>query len=378
MEEKELKEKRKYRFIITLLFTLLLFATAYIFHDKLAVKKDDQKKDNNSSVVEKSINPELADTILFANNGGKSLVAVTSNGKQIDIFNLDENKYEAFYYDYDVEEKVIYISLVDKARKHYIGFIDLKEGNQNYKVKMLKEFDDDKDYFWSIDAYIAKINNYIFVADKGIYKYNIKEDKLEKTDIFNDNRAIWFTKYKSNLIYQFDDDVYMLDVNTNEKNKILSNGTIGYVYRDKLIYYQHKDSTGDETGDKYYIFDINTKDKKVISKEFGIQESDKDFIIPFGDKLYSFDGLDLNVFDGNNINKFYSFTCNDFDGIIEKCTERELSTINTFFKSSNNTLIMIFGDVFDGEAYYVEFNLDTKKVVNNDDDKSYFSEYYLQ
>ena len=106
MEEKELKEKRKYRFIITLLFTLLLIATAYIFHDKLAVKKDDQKNDNNSGVVEKTINPELADTILFANNGGKSLVAVTSNSKQIDIFNLDENKYEAFYYDYDVEEKV--------------------------------------------------------------------------------------------------------------------------------------------------------------------------------------------------------------------------------------------------------------------------------
>ena len=245
MEEKEIKEKRGNRLIIIVLSILLLFALVYIVYDKLSSKEDNKnERNNNSKVVENTINPELENAILFANNVENDLIAVTSDGNQVNIFNYDENKYSSFY-DYDEEEKVIYISLVDKDRKHYIGLIDLKKGNQNYKVEILKEFDDDKEYFWYTNARIAKVDNYIFIAGKGIYRYDIKEDKLEKTSIFNDNRLIWFTKYKSNLLYQFGDDIYILNVKTNEKDLILSNASLGYVYNDKLIYYQHKDSTGE-------------------------------------------------------------------------------------------------------------------------------------
>ena len=160
--------------------------------------------------------------------------------------------------------------------------------------------------------------------------------------------------------------------NKGESKKIITEGSIGFVYHNQLIYYQ-------DSEEKYYMYNFDKNITKPVSNIIGAGALDVDYIVPIDDKLYTFNGLDLYVYDGDKINKYHSFTCNDFKDLIPKCTEKGiLVAINSIDKSSTNSLMLGFGDVVDGELYVALFNLDTKKLTLVEDGGYYSSTYYVK
>ena len=366
MAEKKLEKRKNVEILVlSIIVVILLGIIIYL----LNIKKDNNNEpsNNSSNVVEKSINSELENVVSFAKKDDTTLIAITGDGKEITIF--DKKSYYEFYYDYDNEEKIIYLSLFENDKKRLIGLIDLKKGNGKYDIKILKELDNNDEYFYYGAANITKINNYIFFGNKTIFRYDLTDNKIENMNISSKNRYIWFDKYKSNLLYQFDKDIYMLDVNTKKSSKILSNSSLGYVYNNKLVYYLEDNNS--ENGNRYYIYDFITKNIQQISNYFGRQSLNKDYIIPFKDKLYSFnEGLDLYVFEDNKLNKFYTLSCDDFNEIINDCNNNKILTgIFDFVKISDSNILLYLG-------YVVSFNINTKKVEEVKESYNYYSDVY--
>ncbi len=410
MENNVVKTNKNMILIIVFLIVLLLIIVGLVCYQQLF------KKDNNTSKVDgkdstevvdnnvdKAINPELDNAILFARKNEVELVAITSDGREIPIYDfshgfyVDDNKViidssnnSVFYFDYDQDEKNIYLFLYGSKSEKYLALIDLKNGNGNYKPEIITKVDWSDNEMTALGngygyAYIAKIDNVIYFSNSIIFKYDMQSKKIEKTDIKNESRGMWLSKNKSYLIYNDDSNIYTLDTKTNKSEKIISHASPAYIYNGKLVY--QSEGMMDDNGEKdeddlgYYLYDFNTGERKRITNYFGRAKLDKEFVIPFGDTIYSFDGLKLYGYNGNEIEEKYSFTCNDFTGIIDNCTTEILSSINNMVKTSDESVLMEFGDDFDGgELYYVEFNINTKMVtpVESRNTDQYLNEYYLK
>ena len=405
MENVVKEESKKKNLIIGVLIVLLLIAVGFICYEQFL------KKDNDTNKIEEKDSTEIVDTnkseldnaILFAKKDGTKLVAITSDGKEISIYDfshgvnvngssvvVDPSRDSGFYFDYDQDEKVLYLFLQGSNDDKYLAVIDLKNGKGNYKPEIITkvELSDSElsgDNAYGGNAYIAKIGNTIYFSNTTLYKYDIQSKKYEKTDIKSNGRTMWLLKNKSNLIYNDNMDIYILDTITNKSTKILSDGSQAYIYNGKLVYYYDGNSKtagklNEDTYESYYLYDFNTSKKEKITNYIGIGQVDKEYIIPYGDTMYSFKGLKLYGYNGNKIEEKYSFTCNDFTGIIDKCTNEKLGSINNFVKISNDSMLITFGDDYEGELYNVEFNLNTKKTmsVSNRETNQYSSEYYLR
>lgn len=374
---------KKKRIIIYILIVLIIISSfigivGYIY----SVKSNNNSNELNDGIVNNSNSTitqskiiytdlklskeELDDIIKFFNNHNGQLMANTSDGKEITIFKINrEDKFSYdFHYDYDEIEKVIYVSLIDDNGKRYIGSIDLNEKLLN--VKIIKMIDDNSNYFNSGPAYITKIDNYIYISSRGIYKYDIKNDVLEEMNIFSNRRYIWSKKYNSYLLYQLDNDIYMLNVKDNQSSKILSDSDLGYIYNDKLVYLDEKYKTNNSLG-IYSLYDFNTKNSIEISKNIGTGTLDKEYIIPFGDDLFSFYNLSLYKYNGKDIEKVYTFKCSDIHNVFDECTNDDI-LIYSFSKISKNIILLNIGDGY--YNYNLKFDLDKGKIIPGSDIES--------
>ncbi len=372
MEEN--KNSNKIAVVAIVVFMIFAFMGGFVAYKK-AMKENNKSVDNGSELnkTESLINSDLADAVLFAKKDNTKLVAIKSNGEEKLIYDFSD----AFYYDYDQSENVIYLFLMNNNEKS-LASIDLNNGNGDYKLETIKKIDlsdSQLGFNMSEPAYIAKIGKNIYFSIRELYKYDIEAKSYETMNISSEKRVMWLFKHENSLIYNIGSGIYALDTLTNKSVNILSNAGHAYVYNDKLVYRNYDDSS-------YYLYDFVSGEKQKITNFVGTDTVDKEYVIPFADGIYSFSGLSLYRYKDNNIEKVHTFTCVDFSAVMENCKSSNLQDISNFVKISSDSLIIILGDYeYDpDETFTFEFNLSTKKATtaNGRDANQYLNEYYLK
>lgn len=372
MEEN--KNSNKIAVVAIAIFVIFALMGGFVAYKK--VMRENNESANNESKPNKNeslINPELADAVLFAKKDNTKLVAIMANGDEKLIYNFSND----FYYDYDQNENVIYLFLINNSEK-FLASIDLKDRNGNYKLETIKKVDlsdSQLGFNMSEPAYIAKIGNNIYFSIRELYKYDIETKNYEAMNISSEKRTMWLLKHETSLIYNIGSDIYVLNTLTNKSVNILSNAGQAYVYNNQLVYRNYDDSS-------YYTYDFVSGEKQKITNLVNDDTMDKEYIIPFADGIYSFSGLSLYRYKDNNIEKIHTFTCVDFSDVMKNCKISDLQDISNFVKISSNSLIIILGDyVYDpDETFTFEFNLSAKKVTaaNGRNVNQYLNEYYLK
>ncbi len=327
----------------------------------------------NTNIINTKLNEELKNTISFAIKNEENLIAITSDGKEVTVY--DGRYGNKFYYYYD-NDSAIYLSIIDGEKKNVVGKIDLAKGNNTYDLEVLfsKKLDNYS------PAYITKIGNKLYLALMELYEYNLDTKEFNKLGIKSPKRYMSIAVLDNILYYHTMDGVYAYNVDTKETKEITKDGSVAYTYKDKFIYYYDGGTNGeyDESKDlSYYLYDPKTNDKTRITELFGMQTLDKEYVIPFDNKFYSFNYFTLKEFDGNQIKDAYTFSCDDFKDTIKDCEPYSLGSINEIVKVSNDTLWIEFGNEMDAIFYYYTFNLNTKKITKVDSADSYSSIQYV-
>lgn len=327
----------------------------------------------NNSVENDKVNKELKNTISFAIKGEKKLIAITSDGKEVEIY--DGRYGNRFYYYFD-NESTIYLSIIDGEKKNVIAKIDLDKGDGKYEVDVLTSQKLDNYY----PAYINKIGDKLYLALMELYEYDLDTKEFSKLNIKSPKRYMSIASLDNLLYYHTKDGVYSYKPETKEIKEITKQGTVGYTYNDKFIYYYDGGSNGryDENKDlSYYSYDPKTNNIVKITNMLGVQSLDKEYVVPFGDKFYSPKYFSLYEFDGKEIKEFYTFSCDDFKDIIENCNTYDLGGINNLVKISNDSLWLEFGNEMDAIFTYVTFNLNTKKLTKVNSTEDYTAIQYV-
>lgn len=408
-------------FIIVLVVAVLGIGGTLYFYNKSLNKGNEVKvntnendndnnnvvKDNNTQEEENNvnsrINSELKDAISFTIKDQKEIIAFTSDGKEILIYDFSKSKINYngkvvsfpasiisnIHYDYDDVENILYLFLVASNSDKFIVSIDLKKGNGNYVPEIITKIELTNAQLsggeaFGGDAYITKVGNNIYFSHKYLFKYDLQSKKMENMNISSEGKVMKITKYNSNIIYNNNDDIYVLDLSSGKSTKILSNSNIAFMHNNSLIYYFLGDNfrTGkinESTDDSYYYYDLNNNTKQKISNLIGTQFSYDEYIIPFNNEIYSFNGLNLYKY-GKQLELVHTFICDDFSGIIDNCTSDKINVINDFLKISKNEMLLKFGNEYAGETFNVIYNIDTKKVINsnNREASQYLMDYYLK
>ena len=380
--------------ILVLLITLIVIClVGYVVYAKFLKEEPKVPTDNNNTQEGGNSNEvvETNDVISFAKKDQKLLVSFTSNGSETLIYDFNnelkyndevislKNGYGEFHYDYDKDENTIYVFLVDESNKKYLISINLSDESNTPKViaKLDKEISGNHAY------YVAKIGKSIYLSYMELYRYDIDNNQVFKMNIASNNRIMWALKNNSNLIYNIDQDIYMMDSN-NQSTLIIPNSRQAFVYNNKLIYFYEGEGHGtvginQDADNKYYVYDFTNSNKTLITKFVGVQSSGKEYVVPFNDGLYSFEGRNLNKY-SNSIELVHTFTCDDFDGVIDDCTEIKLNNINEIVKISDSKMLMIFGNEYEGELFSVIYDLKNQKVIKDGTHTAYqyLEEYYVE
>ena len=381
-EEKSLKEKNNTsKVVIIFLVLIFIFTLGYVAYNNF-LKNSNSSSDNDNEEVDASTDNKKDEIISFAIKNRNSIVAFTSSGSENiiydfsnsikyndEIISLKENRGEFHYY-YDESSNIIYVFLLSDNGEKYLISVDLNIDDDNYIPEIITKLDNE--ISGNHAYYIVKIDNSIYFSYNNLYKYDINSKKVEKTDITSNKRIMWLLKYDNKLIYNNNQDIYVLNISNNESTKIASGSVPAYVYKNFLIYQNDSEFV-------YYSYDLTNNSVKKISNTYGVQSIGTDYAIPFNDGIYSFEHLNLYRYD-NQIEKVYTFTCNDFTNIISECTDAKLNSINEIIKISDNKMSIIFGNSYDGDFYSVIFDLDTKKVINDGshDIYQYTEQFYIK
>ena len=404
-------------FIIVLVVAVLGIGGTLYFYNKSLNKGNEVKvntnendnvvKDNNTQKEENNvnsrINSELKDAISFAIKDQKEIIAFTSEGKEVLIYDFSKSNINYngnvisfptmvigdIHYDYDEIENTIYLFLYARNNGKFIVSIDLKKGNGNYVPEIISKIELTNTQLsggeaFGGEAYITKIGNNIYFSSKYLFKYDLQSKKIENMNISSEGTVMKITKYNSNIIYNNKDEIYVLDLSNGKSTKILSNSRIAFIYNNSLIYYYLGDNyrigkINENTDESYYSYDLSNNTKQKISNLIGTQFSYDEYVIPFNNEIYSFNGLNLYKYN-NKLELVHTFTCDDFSGIIDNCTSDKINVINDFLKISKNEMLMRFGNEYNGETFNVVYNINTKKVTNssNRETTQYLMDYYLK
>ncbi len=355
-------------------FRLLIILLLCLFICGCGKNTTNNTKEDNTTKLNSKLNEELKNTISFAIKGEENLVALTSDGKEVTIY--DGRYGNRFYYYFD-NDSTIYISLIDGEKKNVIGKIDLDNGNGNYEVEVLTSQKLDNYY----PAYINKIGNKLYLALMELYEYDLDTKSFNKLNIKSPKRYMSITSIGNLLFYHTKDGVYSYNVETKETSLVAKDSSVSYSYKDKLVYYYNGGKNGEYDNSKdlsYYIYNPESEWSTRISKMYGVQSSDEEFIVPLGDNFYSLDWYNtINVFDGKEVKEFYKFSCDDFKGLIDSCSDFDMVELSKLVKVSDDTLWLEFGNVMDDIFYYYKFNINTKKLSKVDSTDNYKSIQYV-
>ena len=309
----------------------------------------------------------------YAIKDEKKLVSISHNGEEKVLFDLDSTSidnngvsilpgtYRWFYYFYDKNDNNIYLSLIDENKNNAIAKLELS----NNKVELLTTVKS-TDFF---PADIVKIKDDIYFSIDTLYSYNLKNKNINKLSPNSPNRSMSIKVYDNLIFYQTNESVYIYNVDTKEVKVISKSSSTAYVYKDKFIYYYIGTDGSTPVKDdelRYYIYDIKTEDITKASEIEGMQTMDEEYIVPIKDDFYSVSNNNIYKLSGKELTKFYTITCDDLNGIVDYCDNYVLGSINEFVKLTDNTVIIGLGDEIDGELFYVTFNVDTKEIKKID------------
>lgn len=391
--------KSKKIIIIVVIAVLVVGLAGYFGYSKF-IKNDNSDSPNT---IKGKINSELENTVSFAIKDYTKLIAITSDGKEVLLYDSAEgnieyegniisakNEYGDFHYDFDATDNMIYMYLISINKEKYLASIDLKNGNGNYVPKVITKVELTEEEITGYSKYngeanIVKIGQYIYLSNKFFFKYDLQNKKMNYMNIVSNGTIFWLLKYNNNIIYNDEYNIYYLDVSNDQSKLILSNSLPVYAYDNFLAYYYFGYNSGTSkvdvnTDDSYYLYDITNNKKTKISKYLKNTGSDleKYFIIPFDNSVYSFDGLDLYKYN-NKLEKAYSFKYKDFDGIVDDCTDQQLGGIYRYAKISADELLIEFY-YGEGKTFNIIYNVNTKKIgnANGRNAEVYDEIYYLK
>lgn len=299
---------------------LLLLFGGYTAYDKLSsfennnFRNDVSGNNNNETIV---LNENFKNTTLFALKGEEeylSLIALDNNGSETIIYDFNDydRDIEDVRYYYDSTKGIIYLSIMsyeknnhsDENLKFNIASIDLTTDSNNYKLNVLTEIKVERDYFDKIGAdSITKLGNYIYFANSQLYKMNLNSYKVEKMNVTSEGRQIEVLGYNDNiLIYNSGEEIYKFNLSNNNKEKIVENAIIEYIYGNEVIYVDVTDYKN-----IYKSYNLDTNEVKQISNDVGRSLSGFSYTIPNQKSYLSLIG---DTFYYNNDKKF-KLSCDD-------------------------------------------------------------------
>ena len=375
----------KNKIIIIIVVVIIIGLIGIVFYNQIN-KKENSNLSNKENIENKiSINEELKDIISFAKKGTQ-LVAINHDGIEIllydfKFFDVDDIRYtmqytynSGFYYYFDKDNYKIYLFLNTEG-KMFIGFIDLTEGNGIYNLNILSTVENINNFYYNDVNYITKIDNYLYFGCKRMYKYDLNTFEFVDLNIESSKRIMQVLSYKNNIIYNINNDIYLLDTITNSSTKLFDYSSIAYIYNDLLIY-------RNDLNYSYYSYNFNTLENLKISNPIGVSTVDVDYIVPFDDGFYSFDMFDGNKlykYNDNSLTLVNSFPCSDDDSDLN--CKLSYNMINRITKIANSKILIDFsaeyGD-YNGDS--VIYDLITKeiKIVNNKSNIQYASVFYIK
>ena len=331
-------KKKGKRYIVIILVLIMLGLASYIVYDKVIkkniVEENKDKEENNTTEIQNNeseeekeytnLNPELKNVLTFnlsevIENRDK-LVAVTKDGKEILLADLSEYNGEVRY---DFYNGKIYLYMqkytagkqengivtVQPVHNTYLAYIDLNQGDGNYKVNIITEISSNNS-----PESIAATSNAIYIvssADMAVKKYSLTDNKFEDTNIIGKDMILelFSTKDGSDyLVYNIGWDLYLLDTSTNESKIIENKSQLAFIYNGKILY--HKSGTAGSGKLIYCEYDIKTGEKKILSPEvgYGSASSDTENIIPYKDGYIYFTESKVMSYNEGNYKELFDYS----------------------------------------------------------------------
>lgn len=333
------------------------------------ITNDETKEENNN------INSNI---ISIARKSDNKIYALTDSGNDIELMDVheynggvtytyDNGKLYLYLYKYTPGKRNVETGDVIQEPKDYntLGYIDLTANNYNFtKLSDVK--------IEGSPESIAVVDNIIYFSSSaynGIYKYDIDAKEFTTSSDFNFDgkiRVKLYTISNSKLAYSTtgtineSPSIGIIDTKTGSKKEISSNANFEYVYNGKIIYTQY-DAINNYSKWKYYEYNVKDDSSKQISDSTSSTTSVYDsFVIPVDNYYVYVNENALNKYSNGKSEKIY-----EFDGSID--------SINLV---SNNTLNVVYGIIT--EPKYGNFDLNTLKLNDNQNDVSYSQVIYLK
>lgn len=347
-----------------LIIGMILFGIAtilyggYIIYEKIKPTEDDKKKEE--AII--SLNDDLKNTSLFSIknlSNNLSLVAVDTNGEETIIYDFKnyDHKVESVKYFFDSMRAKIYLSIKSSDTENNVKFnieeIDLT--TNDYELNNLTEIKVERDVFDSSNAdNIVRLGNYIYFANSDLYKLNLEDNEIEKTDISNGITEIVLLGYNDNiLIYNKENEIYKLDTTNNKTTKIIESGILESIYNNEVLY---TDNSSNTLIAKTYNLDSN-ENKQVIEKSVTFSSDKIKKTVPYKN---SYINLNINTFYHNNKN--IELTCDKLN--IEDCIS---FSVNSYIVYLDN--IVLYGvthhDTLNTTGFTANIDLKTLEIKSS-------------
>lgn len=307
----------------------------------------------------------------IAMKNDNKLYALTDNGKDILLMDVAQYNGGVTYTYYDGK---LYLYLYkytpgnqSTEAKDYntLGYIDLT--NDNYEFKKIADIEVN-----GSPESIAIANNVLYYTSstsQDVYEYNLDTKKNGVVNIFDTDGIIKvYTLNDEEFVYSYFDSkkdastLGIMDIKTKEKKDISNNGSVEYVYNDKIIYTEFDENDSYSTW-KYFEYDVNSNKKKQVSDSTSSNTSFyNSFIIPV-DNYYAY----------INDSKLCKFV-NDKEEVIYEFE----SSVDNITLNSKNTLNVSYGGGINTDVVYGTFDLETLKFNIIKDEVSYYNVLYLK
>lgn len=376
--KRKMNDNKKWIIITIILGIVIVLLSGYIVYDKLKTPENNNcalgGNNNNNNNNKATLNEELKNTTSFAirekstDDGIRPmLVATDNNGKETLIYDFSQNSREmdSVEYYYDSYEAKIYLSIRSYPKgemrlnnpKYELATIDLSKNNGTYELKTLTEINR-KGYLEPWAATITKVGDYVYLGYNEIYKVNLNDYSMVKFETAGKNKSTALYNYSNNLIYNINETIYKYDSKTGNKEVIIENVNLEYVYNDELIYTKRNEETYQY---KYYSYNLETKEIKTLSPEIGVGLAGFSHTVPYKNSYLSMGNEDTTFYYEDD--KEFTIKCDHFDANL--C---EYIYVESYITYSN--YIKIVGTLNDGinskEEDVVRFemivDLDTQEV----------------
>lgn len=352
------------------------------YDNTIESNNNNDKTDNTENNIEKVYEPikakgQIDKDILFIGYYKGEIYAIKNNGKSIKLMNIDEYNEKTDYeytgsVEYTYTDGILYLIITKSTsgigyyyEYNTIGYIDLTDNNYTFNKITNVEVNG------SIET-IAVADDKIYYSStitNGIYDMKTKE--IIKSDIYEFKRHYSLYNANSDTLVYFTNKndneeaaLGIIDLNTNTKQEICTNGHLEYIYNDKVIFNKLNEKKGNELSWTYYEYNLKNKTINQIS-DSTIHSSGKgnSSIIPIE-----------NYYVYANKNKLYKYSNNKAEQLLE--LDGDIDSINL---TSSNKVEFMYGVGIQSPAKYATFDLSTLELAKLEKaENPYFTIKYIK